>query len=84
MAVKPYRMTREIRVDPTSPPRLPLEWRYEAELSDTPNVSAQRERLTILTHVPAPLPADAPELPLAALLRVRDLLDQQIAAMRSP
>ena len=81
MAEKPYTMMRQIRVVQIDRPQ--MEWRYEAELSDIPNVSAQREQLTILTHVPAPLPAGEKGLHLAALRRVRDLLTAQIEAMQS-
>jgi hypothetical protein len=62
----------------------PPTWRIEMELADTPNVSAQRERLTIVTQVSAPLPDHPQGLELAALRRVRDLLTAQIEAMQSP
>ena len=60
-----------------------LGWRYEGVLVDTPNVSALRERLVILTHVPAPLPSRLRSVEEAALLRARALLDQQIQTIRS-
>lgn len=58
-------------------------WRLEFEMSDTGNVSAQRERLTILTIVSPPLSDHPKALELAALLHVQALLDQQIRAMQS-
>ena len=60
------------------------QWAVEMELSDTANVSAQRELLSIQTRVSPPFPDHPQALELAALLRVRDLLEQQIQAMQSP
>jgi len=59
------------------------QWVIEMELSDTANVSAQGERLSIVTRVSPPFPDHPQALELAALQRVQDLLDQQMKAMQS-
>jgi len=82
MATKPYQMMRQARA-PETLAGIPPVWKCRYELADTPSVSAQRERLCIRTHVSAPLPDHPQALVLAALLRVRELLDQQIRAMQS-
>ena len=59
-------------------------FRYEVFLADHASEPLQKERLSILTHVPAAFPiAGQQELHLAALVRVRALLDRQILALRS-
>ena len=52
--------------------------------ADTPNVSAQREILYIRTQLSPPYPNHPQAVELAALLRVRSLIDAQIQAMQSP
>jgi hypothetical protein len=52
--------------------------------ADTPNVSAQKEILYIRTQLSPPFPNHPQAVELAALLRVRDLLDQQIQTMQPP
>jgi hypothetical protein len=51
---------------------------------DTPNVSAQKEILYIRTQLSPPFPNHPQAVELAALLRVRSLIDAQIQAMQSP
>jgi hypothetical protein len=51
---------------------------------DTMNVSAQREILYIRTQLAPPYPAHPLGLEIAALTRVRDLIEQQIQAMQGP
>ena len=63
---------------------LPDSYRYGATLADHRDEASQKERLSILTHVPLPLQTGRQGLHLTALLRVRELLDQQIRAMQSP
>jgi hypothetical protein len=55
----------------------------ELDLGDRPQVQRE-EWLKFQTRVPLPLPADQPTIELAALIRLRDILDRQIAAMQSP
>jgi hypothetical protein len=83
MTAQPYVVVRRV-MERMHPPRTPTEWECHYELADTPNVSAQREWLTIRTRVAPPLPNHPQALELAALLRVRELLDQQIQGMQSP
>lgn len=71
-----------LRVHPIAHSNL-MEWRYEVELMDTADVSAQKEKLTILTHVGEPFPNHPQGVNLAALRHVRDLLNQEIAALES-
>jgi hypothetical protein len=52
--------------------------------ADTPNVSAQKEILYIRTQVSPPYSGHPQGVELAALTRVRDLLDKQIQAMLTP
>jgi hypothetical protein len=56
----------------------------QIEVSDTMNVSAQKETLSIRTQLSPPFPNHPQAMELAALIRVRDLLDAQIQAMQSP
>jgi hypothetical protein len=70
--------------DPQKVPGQQATWLCEIELADTPIESHKKERLSIRTHVSLPL-SDHPEaIELAALKRVRTLLDAQIQAMLSP
>jgi|HubBroStandDraft_6_1064221.scaffolds.fasta_scaffold1742173_2 hypothetical protein len=80
MGTKPYTHTRMI--DQIHIP-VPHGWRLEMELFDAPNISAQRERITILTQFSGPLPDHPQALELAALRRVHALLGEQILAMLS-
>ncbi len=58
MSARPFQMIRQIAVtEIQGSPDQPKAWRYEAEWADTPNVSVQKDKLTILTHVSAPLPS---------------------------
>jgi hypothetical protein len=82
MPTKPYQMMRKISESVV--PGQTAMWRLEMDLSDTPNVSAQRERLIIVTQISGPLPTHPQALELAALLHVRSLLSEQIEAMQSP
>jgi hypothetical protein len=56
----------------------------QLELTDTPNIYAQREVLHVRTQVSPPYPNHPQAVELVALLRVRSLLDAQIQAMQSP
>lgn len=51
---------------------------------DTMNLSEQKELLYIRTQVSPPYPDRPQAVVLAALLRVRSLIDAQIQAMQSP
>lgn len=72
---KPYEMARQVKAV-----QMGNGWRIEMELADTPNVSAQKEHLLLVTHVSGQFPDHPQALHLAALLRVRDLLTAQIEA----
>jgi hypothetical protein len=78
---KPYPVVRPTRV-PISLPDGSTDCAFALE--DTPDGSKQRETLLIRTHVSPQLPNHPKALELAALLRVRELLDQQIQEMQSP
>jgi hypothetical protein len=81
MADGPYTFFRRISGPTAVGPDQTI--RYEIELADIANVSAQRERLTILTHVPLPLPDGLQAMQVAALQHVRDLVAAQIVAIQS-
>jgi hypothetical protein len=78
---KPY---RTLEFADTPAPGSVQTWRIQMQLVDTMAISAQRERLVVVTHVSAPLPHHPQTLELAALLRVRELLSAQSEAMQSP
>ncbi len=80
---KPYQMVRR-KAEPVPVSENPPTWRIELELADTPNVSAQREQLVILTHVPVSEHSRNATLELAALRHVQALLSKQIEMMQSP
>jgi hypothetical protein len=82
MTAKPYQMVRRVR-EAISLAGTPPLWDCHLELTDTPNISEQKEWLAIRTCVSPPLPNHPQALELAALLRARDLLEQQINAMQS-
>jgi hypothetical protein len=84
MAQKPYEVANLKEAFPIVQQYQPQACRCSVDLSGTPNGPDKRESVIIVTHVPAPYPTDPQELLLTALRRVRDLLDEQIAAMRSP
>jgi hypothetical protein len=81
MTMKPYQSVT-VR-DPQRVRDQPESLLYEIELADTPILSHQKERLLIQTIVSPPLPNHQQEVVLAALLRVRALLGEQIEAMQS-
>jgi len=78
---RPYQVVREVRLDPLFPND---GYRVELVLENSPDQSRVKERLVILTHVRPPYQDHPQALGLAALLRVRALLDEQIEAMQSP
>jgi hypothetical protein len=77
---RPYPVMRQVKAQYLH--GTPQQILVEYELADTPNISAQTERLIAQTLVPLPLPPDQKSVELAALIRVRDLLDKQIAEIR--
>lgn len=84
MPTKPYSVTHLTPGTKTQTATSPaVTWQVFLEFADTENQKAQRERLSILTHVTQPDGDDPQGLELAAIRRVHDLLGQQIAAMQS-
>jgi hypothetical protein len=88
---RPYAYVRQISVTPIWPAHSdPVAYlgqptmQVHIEASDTMNVSAQKETLSIRTQLSPPFPNHPQAMELAALIRVRDLLDAQIQAMQSP
>ena len=91
MASGPYSHVRQIAVTPLWPAHADPAahggqptMQVQIEASDTMNVSAQKETLSIRTQLSPPFPNHPQAVELAALIRVRDLLDAQIQAMQSP
>jgi hypothetical protein len=78
MATGPLLVLREKTTPQMEAGRRPTGRRYQAELVDTPKVSAQKERLVIVTHVPAPLHPRLRSVEEAALRRVRALLGSKL------
>jgi len=80
MWTKPYSHLRMLDQMHIQEPK-GVKWRLHMELSDNAKVSAQNERLIILTQVSGPLPNHPQALELAALRHVHALIGEQIQAM---
>jgi hypothetical protein len=79
---KPYPVEQPLPKPPQANP--PGAYRYEIILAGSAMETARKETVTILAHVPQSESNSPLGLHLAALLRVRDLLSEQIAALGGP
>jgi hypothetical protein len=59
-----------------------MEHRAELELADVPGIGLRKDWITIHLTAAIPLPDHQQEAELEVLIRARDALDKQIAAIR--
>ena len=59
-----------------------MEFRAELELADVPGIGLRKEWITIHTTASTPLPSLQQEAELEVLVRARDALGEQIAAIQ--
>ena len=59
-----------------------VEYRAELELADVPGIGLRKEWITIHTTASTPPPSLQQEAELEVLIRARDALDAQIAAIQ--
>ena len=82
MREEPLRLiTQKAFLEPIYPEK---NWRYEAVLADTYDVSRRNVEISINVSVPPPLPNHGQALQLAALLIARDVINERIEWLQSP